>query len=69
MVLACVVQPPPPSPFFLRYVTLHFRDRRSEVLIRYRSGIAPKSSFLCANSSLRKPAAKSQEKRMFSQAI
>ena len=53
----------------LRYVTLHFRDRRDEVLIRYRSEIAPKSSFLCVNSSLRKPAAKSEEKRMFSQAM
>ena len=37
MVLACVVQPPPPPPpLLLRYVTLHFRDRRDEVLIRYR---------------------------------
>ena len=68
MVLACVVQQPP-SPSSLRYVTLHFRDWRGEVSIRYRSEIAPKSSFLRVNSSLRKPAAKSEEKRMFSQAI
>ena len=65
MVLACDVQPLPPPPLLPGYVTLHFRDWRDEVLIGYRSEIAPKSSFLCVNSSLRKPAAKSEEKRMF----
>lgn len=43
MVLACVVQPP--------HLPLHFGDRRGEVLIHYRSEIAPKSSFLCVNIS------------------
>ena len=45
MVLACVVlPPPPPPPSDMWHSTL-------EILIRYRSEIAPNSSFLCVNKS------------------